>query len=237
MLRHQRDPLTTAGDTRTRQRALEDREYRSRFSGEHAADPPTEAETHVISRTPDEQKAECEAWNTRRYGEAFHRVRDMDRDDLIAEGYASYHATGNGGYETAEETHTTNHEQPAESDTMAPTAGESEALPVHLGAYHDTPLDVHAGVVATAACYVVIDGTAWNGKHKPAEYYMSWYGDQYGAEQRMKSSSIARAFQHIPGEEPPEIRAHDMVRDLQNQGVATSNHKLGSRGHHHPEHD
>jgi hypothetical protein len=159
----------------------------------------------------------------------------MDSDDLIAEGFASYHATtGNDGYETAEETHTTNHEQPAESDTMAPTAGESEALPVHLGAYRDTPLDMHAGVVAPAACYVVIDGTSWNGKHKPAEYYMGWYGDQYGAEQRMKSSSIARAFQHIPGEEPPESRAHDMVRDLQNQGVATSNHKLDSRGHPEP---
>jgi hypothetical protein len=61
----------------------------------------------------------------------------MDSDDLIAEGFVSYHATtGSDGYETAEDTHTTNHGQPAESDTMAPTSGEIEAPPVHLGAYH-----------------------------------------------------------------------------------------------------
>jgi hypothetical protein len=65
----------------------------------------------------------------------------VDSDDLIAEAFASYHATtGNDGYKTDVEIHTTNHEQPAESDTMAPTAGESEAPPVHLGAYYDTPL-------------------------------------------------------------------------------------------------
>jgi hypothetical protein len=52
---------------------------------------------------------------------------------------------------------------------VAPTADEVEAPPVHLGAYADTPLDVRAGVVAPAVCYmyVVIDGApAWNGDHK-----------------------------------------------------------------------
>jgi hypothetical protein len=82
---------------------------------------------------------------------------------------------------------------------------------VHLGAYADTLLDARAGVVAPAVCYVVIDGTSWNGDHKPADYYMGWYGDQYGAEQHMRSNSIARALQHIPGGESPENRAHDMV--------------------------
>jgi hypothetical protein len=33
----------------------------------------------------------------------------------------------------------------------------------------------------------------------------------------MRRDSIARAFQHIPGKEPPETRAHNMVRDLQTQ--------------------
>jgi hypothetical protein len=155
MLLHQRYPLRIAGDTWTRQRALEYREYRSRFSDERAADPPREAEGHVITRTdghvitrtPEEEKAECEEWNTRRYGETFHLVREMDSDDLIADGFASYHATtGSDGYETAApKTHTrrsTSSLQKVIRDTMAPTAGEIEAPPAHLGAYHDTPLDV-----------------------------------------------------------------------------------------------
>jgi hypothetical protein len=62
-------------------------------------------------------------------------------------------------------------------------------------------------VVAPAVCYVVIDGAPWNGDHKPADYYMGWYGDQYGAEQHMRPNAIAKAFQHIPGEESPENRA------------------------------
>jgi hypothetical protein len=90
-----------------------------------------------------------------------------------------------------------------------------------------------------AACYVVIDGTPWNGKHKPAGYYMGWYGDQYGAEQRMKSSSIARAPQHIPGEEPPESRAYDMAavgpteprsRNLESQARLTGASRATTNG-------
>jgi hypothetical protein len=107
--------------------------------------------------------------------------------------------TGSDGYETVEDTRTMDHEQLAESDTVAPTADEVKAPPVHLGAYADTPLDVRAGVVAPAVCYVVIDGAPWNGDHKPsAGYYMGWYGDQYGAEQHMRPNSIARAFTREP---------------------------------------
>jgi hypothetical protein len=140
----------------------------------------------------------------------------MDRDELIEGGGGSYHIkprrVATDTRPPKEDTCTTDHEQPAESDTVAPTADEVEAPPVYLGAYADTPLDVRAGVV--------IDGAPWNGNHKPADYYMGWYGDQYGAEHHMRPHSIARASQHIPGEESPETRAHDMVRDLQSQGSA-----------------
>jgi hypothetical protein len=141
----------------------------------------------------------------------------MDRDDLITEGFVSHEAaTGNDGYETAEDTRTTEHEQPMESDAVTHTTDEVETPPVHLGNYDDTPLDVHAGVVAPAACYVVIDGAPWRGHYSPAEYFMGWYGD-HRAEQHMRRDSIARASQHIPGKEAPETRAHNMVRGIQSQ--------------------
>jgi hypothetical protein len=63
---------------------------------------------------------------------------------------------------------------------------------------------------------VIIDGAPWKGDHNTADYLMGWYGD-YGTEQHIRPNSIARAFQHIPGEESPENRAHDMVEDLQSQ--------------------
>jgi hypothetical protein len=59
-----------------------------------------------------------------------------------------------------------------------------------------------------------------SGDHRPACYFMGWYGGDYGAEQCMRPNSIARAPQYIPGEETPENRAHDMVKDLQGQRTA-----------------
>jgi hypothetical protein len=136
----------------------------------------------------------------------------MSREELIKEEFVSHQATmGSDGYETAEDTRTTSHEHPAEIDTVAPTADEVGAPPVHLGTYGDTPLDVRAGVVAPAVCYVIIDGASWKGDHRPACYFMGWYSDDYyGAEQYMRLDSIDRVFQYIPGEETPENRAHDM---------------------------
>ena len=59
----------------------------------------------------------------------------------------------------------------------------------------------------------------WKGHCSPVDYFMGWYG-HLGAEQHMRRNSIARAFQHIPGKEAPETRAHNMVKDLQSQGNA-----------------
>jgi hypothetical protein len=132
----------------------------------------------------------------------------MSRHDVVEEKLVSHRATTDSdGYETAEDTSTTSHESPA--------ADEVEAPPVHLGTYGDTTLDAHAGVVAPAVCYVIIDEASWEGDH--GRYFNGWYGDTYGAEQYMRPDSIARASQYIPGEETPENRAHDMVRDLQSQ--------------------
>jgi hypothetical protein len=99
---------------------------------------------------------------------------------------------------------------------VAHTTDGVEAPPVHLGNCGDTPPGVHVGVVAPAVCYVIIDGAPWEGHYSPVDYFMGWYGD-HGAEQHMRRNSIARAFQHIPGEESPETCAHDMVKDLQSQ--------------------
>jgi hypothetical protein len=219
-----RAPLQIHSDPWAQWRALEGRrltQHLQRFLGGHGDERQEECSTTHTPYTPEENKADCKEWNTTRYGTTFHLIREMDRDELIEEGFVSHQATtGSDRYETAEDTRTTDHEQLAESDTVAPTADEVGALPVHLGAYANTPLDVRAGVVTPAVCYVVIDGASWNGDHKPADYYMGWYGDQYGAEQHMRPNSIVRAFQHIPGEESPENRAHDMVRGLQSQGTA-----------------
>jgi hypothetical protein len=92
----------------------------------------------------------------------------MDRDDLIAEEFVSHETTtGSNGHETAEDTGTTEHEQPAEGDTVAHTTDEVEAPPAHLGNYGGTPLGVHVGVVAPAVCCVVIDGAPWEGHYSP----------------------------------------------------------------------
>jgi hypothetical protein len=84
----QRAPLRIAGDTWTRQRAREHHDYRSRSSDERTAEPPREAEGYHITRTPDEEKAECEAWNTTRYGVCitFYLIREMDRDARLHRG-------------------------------------------------------------------------------------------------------------------------------------------------------
>jgi hypothetical protein len=169
-------PLRMAGDAWTRQQARERREHRSRSSDERTADSTREAEKYHIIKTPEEEKAEYKEWNTSRYGVTFGLVCDMDRDDLITGGFVSHKAaTGNDWYETAEDTSTTEHEQPMESDAVTHTTDEVEAPPVHLGNYDDTPLDVHAGVVAPAACYVVIDGTPWRGHYSP-QRSTSWAG-------------------------------------------------------------
>jgi hypothetical protein len=92
------------------------------------AELPREAEGYHLTRTPEEEKAECEEWNTTRYGVTFYFIREMDRDDLIEEEFVSHKATtGSDGYETAEDTGTTKHEQPAESDTVTPTNDDVEA--------------------------------------------------------------------------------------------------------------
>ena len=61
---------------------------------------------------------------------------------------------------------------------MAPTQpARSKLHPYTLGPLtHDTPLDVRAGVVAPAVCYVITDGAPWDGKYKKADYFMGWYG-------------------------------------------------------------
>jgi hypothetical protein len=151
----------------------------------------------------------------------------MGRDELIEGEFVSHQATtGSGGYETAEYTTTTEHEQPAGSGTVAHTTDGVEAPPAHLGNCDETPLGVHAGVVAPAVRYVITDGASWKGHYSPVDYFMGWYG-HLGAEHHMRRNSIARASQHIPGKEAPEIRAHNMVKDLQSQGNAPSVGALG----------
>jgi hypothetical protein len=52
--------------------------------------------------TSEENKADCREWNTARYGITFHLIQEMDRGELIQEGFVSHQATtGSGGYETA----------------------------------------------------------------------------------------------------------------------------------------
>jgi hypothetical protein len=55
---------------------------------------------------------------------------------------------------------------------VAHTTDEVEAPPAHLGNYDDTPQGVHAGVVAPAACYVIIDGASWKGHYSPVDYFI-----------------------------------------------------------------
>jgi hypothetical protein len=84
----------------------------------------------------------------------FDLIRDMDRDDLVAEGFVSHEAaTGNEGHEAAERRHRHDGTRTAGGKwcTVTHTTDEIEAPPVHLGNYDDTPLDVHAGVVTPAA--------------------------------------------------------------------------------------
>jgi hypothetical protein len=101
-------PLRIASDAWTRQRAREHRDHRSHPGDERTAEPPEEAEGYQITKTPKEENAECEEWHTSRYGVTFCPVCEMDRDDLIAEGFVSHEAaTGSEGHETAEDTGTT----------------------------------------------------------------------------------------------------------------------------------